>query len=82
MAKQSYVNQLNKDQRWQLRLEAKDKGITLTFLADICGVTLSLISKYFSSDCNVSPATEELIIKTIKESRRFVWQKVKVYIDE
>lgn len=82
MSRQSYVNRLNKEQRWQLRMEAKEKGITMTFLANICGVTVGLISKYFSGDCNLAPSMEELIITTIRDSRRFVWQKVKVYIDE
>lgn len=70
---------MTRDQRNQLFLEARDKELRLTNLAQAINCSPSLLSKYFSHKCNLSPNKEQKLINLIRQARQYEWRKV--YID-
>lgn len=67
---------MNREQRNQLFIEARNKELTLTSLSIIVGCSTSMLSKYFSHKANLSPKKEQKLIDHIHQAKLFEWRKV------
>lgn len=69
---------LDKNQRLELLIEIRKKGITQSYVADQVGISNSMLSQYLSNKSNLTKENEDRLINVIKEAKMktFVWKKV------
>jgi hypothetical protein len=70
--------EMNREERNKLWMEARDKGITLTFLSTKVGYSISMLSKYFRHQVSLPSEVEDLIATIIHETKLYILQKVEV----
>ncbi|WP_286231290.1 hypothetical protein [Neobacillus mesonae] len=69
---------MNREQRNQLFIEARNKELTLTSLSVMMGCSTSMLSKYFSHKANLSSEKEQKLIRLIHQAKQFEWRRVAV----
>ncbi|MGD6896085.1 hypothetical protein [Bacillus infantis] len=69
---------MSKQSRDKLFLEARDKGLTITWLSEQVGCSVSMLSRYFRNQANLSKAKEEALFTCINNSKKYEWKRVEV----
>lgn len=69
---------MSKQNRDRLLIEVRNKGLTMTVLAEQVGCSISMISKYFRNQTNLSKQKEDLLVQFINKTKMYEWKKVEV----
>lgn len=69
---------MNRELRNQLFIEARNKELKLTNLAEMLGCSTSMLSKYFSHKANLSYEKEQKLIGLIHQAKQFEWRRVAI----
>ncbi|MGG3925665.1 hypothetical protein ABET51_06660 [Metabacillus fastidiosus] len=70
---------LSRNERFNLLTESKKKGLKMTELAIELSCSVSLLSQYFNSRCNISDEKEGKLKEIINKAKEFEYRKV--YLD-
>jgi predicted transcriptional regulator len=75
-SEESDMSLLDKNQRYELMIEIKKKGLKLKDIAPVMGVSTSLISQYLNSKCNMDERKEAQLKAIVNQAKEYEYRKV------